>query len=220
MQTDTLPLGESCALLLRRVGSVLQRGSPRTRIQLFLRGGELFFLVVGLLALLSVAFVYAEMPIYQFFANSRLNQMQNGRKGKLRTASPGSLIGRIEISRIGLSTVLLEGTDSRTLRLAAGHIPGTAFPGGTGNIGIAAHRDTFFRKLQRIRDNDIITLTTLQGSFRYKVDSVQIVEPGDVDVLDDIPSERRLTLVTCYPFRWVGPAPHRFVVSAREVAPR
>jgi sortase A len=219
METDTFVPALSI-LLSRRVGSLLQAGSPHTRVRLFLRGAERFFFVVGLLALLWVAVVYVEMPLYQLWANSRLNQMQKGRKEKLRTPSSGSLIGRIEISRIGLSTILLEGADSRTLRLAAGHIPGTAFPGGAGNIGIAGHRDTFFRKLQRIRDNDIITLTTPQGSFRYQVDSVQIVEPGDVDVLDGFPSETRLTLVTCYPFRWVGSAPHRFVVSAREVSPR
>ncbi len=201
-----------------RAPSFPQPSSLRSRVRWLLRKGQLFFFLTGLTALLLAAFVYAEMPIYQFFANSRLARMQKDEGGRNRSLSPGSLIGRVQVSRIGLSTVLLEGTGSRNLRLAAGHIPGTALPGEPGNVGIAGHRDTFFRSLQKIRDNDIITLTTPRGPYRYKVDTVEIVEPDDVDVLDGFSSERRLTLVTCYPFRWVGSAPHRFVVSAREVS--
>ena len=207
---------ETSAVVPMEALSFLQPSSPRSRVRWLLQRGQLFFFMTGLAALLAAAFVYAEMPIYQFFANARLARMQ--KESKNRPLSPGSLIGRVQVSRIGLSTVLLEGTDSRNLRLAAGHIRGTALPGEPGNVGVAGHRDTFFRNLQKIRDNDIITLTTPRGPYRYRVDTVEIVEPDDVDVLDGFSSERRLTLVTCYPFRWVGSAPHRFVVSAREVS--
>jgi sortase A len=129
---------------------------------------------------------------------------------------PDGLIGRIEIARLGVSVVVVEGTDKPTLRHAAGHIPGTAIPGQIGNIGIAAHRDTFFRPLRNIRDNDVVALTTLRGEFRYRVVSTKIVSPEDVAVLDPDGNEI-LTLVTCYPFYFVGAAPSRFIVRAQRV---
>jgi sortase A len=129
---------------------------------------------------------------------------------------PDGLIGRIEIQRLGVSVVIVEGTDKPTLRRAAGHIVGTAFPGQTGNIGIAAHRDTFFRPLRNIKQDDIITLTTLRGEYRYRVVSTKVVDPYDVAVLDPDGTEI-LTLVTCYPFYFVGAAPDRFIVRAERL---
>jgi len=128
----------------------------------------------------------------------------------------GSLIGRIEIPRLALSTIVLEGDSDRILRKAAGHIPGTALPGGTGNVAIAAHRDTFFRALQNIRKDDVISLETPDGDYRYRVDSTHIVAPSDVAVLDPSGSPS-LTLVTCYPFYYVGSAPKRYIVRARQI---
>ncbi len=129
---------------------------------------------------------------------------------------PDGLIGRIEIERIGLSAVVFEGTGKDTLRRAVGHIPGTALPGQPGNTGLSAHRDTFFRPLRNIRQNDIITLTTLRGDYRYSVVSTRVVAPTGVSVLD--PSETEvLTLVTCHPFYFVGSAPNRFIVRAERV---
>src|ERR1019366_8334733 len=84
---------------------------------------------------------------------------------------PGGALGRIEITRIGIAAMILEGTDERTLRRAVGHIPGTPLPGRQGNVAIAGHRDTFFRELRNINDHDEITLTTLSGKYRYLVDS-------------------------------------------------
>ncbi|MGJ5814792.1 class D sortase [Paludibaculum fermentans] len=130
-------------------------------------------------------------------------------------AVPG-IIGRIEISRLGLEVIVAEGVDSRTLRRAAGHIPGTALPGQLGNIGISGHRDTFFRPLRDVRRNDEIKLITPAGEFRYRVASTRVVEPQDVGVLDPGEGES-LTLVTCYPFYYVGPAPGRFIVRAERV---
>ena len=126
-------------------------------------------------------------------------------------------IGRIEIPRVGLSAMVVEGTDTATLRRAAGHIQGTALPGQGGNIGIAAHRDTFFRPLRNVRLDDIVTLTTLRGEYDYRVVSTRVVSPREVSVLN--PSEHEtLTLVSCYPFYFVGPAPNRFVVRAERLS--
>jgi sortase A len=133
-----------------------------------------------------------------------------------RTAA-GGLIGRIEIPSLGLSVIVEEGVDSRTLRHAAGHIPGTALPGQPGNAGISGHRDTFFRPLRKIRQNDLIVVTTLLGEYRYRVVSTKVVDPSDVKVLDRGGIEV-LTLVTCYPFYFVGPAPGRFIVRAERVS--
>jgi sortase A len=128
----------------------------------------------------------------------------------------GGLIGCIEIPRLGVSAIVMEGTGSTTLRRAVGHISGTALPGRPGNVAISGHRDTFFRPLRNIRQNDIITLTTLLGEFRYRVVSTQVVDSSDVTVLDPTGKEI-LTLVTCYPFYFVGAAPDRFIVSAERL---
>jgi sortase A len=129
------------------------------------------------------------------------------------TQGTGALIGRIEIARLGLSVVIAEGVDPHTLRRAAGHIPGTGLPGQPGNIGISAHRDTLFRPLRNIRQDDLITLTTVGGNYNYRVVSIWIVNPSDVSILDPSADEV-LTLVTCYPFYFVGAAPERFIVRA------
>jgi sortase A len=125
----------------------------------------------------------------------------------------GSLVGRIAIPRLDVSTIVLEGVDGTTLRRGAGHIPETALPGDHGNVGIAAHRDSFFRALKDIRKNDIVRLETLKGTFRYKVDWTRIVTPDETSVLGDT-GDAELTLVTCYPFYYVGSAPQRFIVRA------
>jgi sortase A len=127
----------------------------------------------------------------------------------------GDLVGRLEIPRLDLSVMVLEGVASRTLRLGAGHIPGTPFPGTGSNAGIAAHRDSFFRALSKIQQNDRIRFQTPQKTYEYRVVSTEIVEPTDVAVLDATSAET-LTLVTCYPFYYIGPAPKRFIVKATE----
>lgn len=129
---------------------------------------------------------------------------------------PDGLIGRIEISRLDLSAVVIEGTDKTTLRRAVGHIPSTALPGQPGNVGLAGHRDTFFRPLRNIRENDIVTLTTLRGEYRYRVVSMRVVTPYEVSVLNPSADEV-LTLVTCHPFYFIGSAPNRFIVRAERV---
>lgn len=133
-----------------------------------------------------------------------------------REAQASGLVGALEIPSIALSVVVVEGDDSRALRRGVGHLPGTAFPGESGNVGLAGHRDTHFGALRDIAPGDTVTLRTPDGTFSYCVDSVLIVGPERVDLIADA-GMPMLTLVTCYPFHWVGPAPRRFVVRAPRV---
>jgi len=128
----------------------------------------------------------------------------------------GDVVGEIEIPRLHVSVAVFEGDDAGILRLGAGHIPGTALPLDSGNIGIAAHRDTYFRPLRAIRVDDVIMLNTRAGASRYAVTETKIVRPSDIGVLAKAPG-RDLTLVTCYPFYYIGSAPKRFIVHARRI---
>lgn len=152
-------------------------------------------------------------------AASETDALGNFHAAAARSRSPldsGDLVGRIEIPRIGVSSIVLEGVDKKTLRRGVGHIPETALPEGGGNVGLAAHRDSFFRGLKDVRKNDIITFKTLEGTYEYRVVSTEIVDPEDTHVLADV-GTARLTLVTCYPFHYVGSAPQRFIVHAERV---
>jgi sortase A len=131
----------------------------------------------------------------------------------------GALVGRLVIPRLHLSAIVREGTGQDTLGLALGHIPGTALPGHQGNIGIAGHRDSLFRSLRKIGRSDVIELQTVGGSYSYKVETTQIVKPQNVAVLHGS-GYPELTLVTCYPFNYVGSAPQRFIVKARLASER
>jgi sortase A len=163
-------------------------------------------------------FVLADTWMYQRQASQLFDRahLQIAAIPSSGTESTSGLLGRMEIPRLGVSVIVAEGTDERTLRRAGGHIAGTSFPGQRGNIGIAGHRDTLFRPLRNIRRNDVITLTTLAGEYRYRVMSTEVVSPSDVTVLEPDGHET-LTLVTCYPFYFVGPAPDRFIVHATRV---
>jgi sortase A len=134
--------------------------------------------------------------------------------------NPAAVIGRIEIPQIALSVPLMASISKDGLLRGAGHVPGTALPGGLGTIGIAGHRDTFFRPLRRIRPGMQIKVIGAAGAYRYRVDSTEIVDPEEVKVLD-IASRPMLTLITCYPFNYIGAAPRRFIVHAHllSVAP-
>ena len=129
----------------------------------------------------------------------------------------GALLGSISIPRLGVSSIILEGADDHTLAVSVGHVPGTAMPGQAGNVALAGHRDTFFRGLRNIHNRDDILLATAGGSRMYEVDSIRVVRPEDVDVLNDV-GRPVLTLVTCYPFGYIGSAPKRFIVQAHLVS--
>jgi sortase A len=186
-----------------------------------LRWSRNVFLIIGLLALSYVGFALLDARLYQAEQARRFERALK-ETNLARAESPaiavseGSTLGRIEISSVGLTAMILEGTDEGTLRRAVGHIRGTPLPGQQGNVALAGHRDTFFRGLRKILVNDEITLTTLSGSYRYRVDSTKVVKPEETEVLEDY-GDDILTLVTCYPFNFVGSAPSRFIVRARRV---
>lgn len=127
------------------------------------------------------------------------------------------LIGRLEVPRLHFSAIVIEGVGGKALRRAVGHVPGTALPGEPGNVALSGHRDTFFRPLKDLKVTDQIRFSTAKGDFTYEVESLRVVEPDNVGVLAQ-PGGNALTLVTCYPFYYVGPAPRRWIARARQVA--
>jgi len=148
--------------------------------------------------------------IYWLFSGSRAKtsgspeELPHGPSQAQRQPKPSSVIGRMRIPRLGVMAMVREGADGGTLERAVGHIPGTALPGTEGNVALAGHRDTFFRPLRNIRKDDAIELETTGGTYRYRVESTKIVTPRDVSVLNSSPNQKTLTLVTCYPFYYIG----------------
>jgi len=176
---------------------------------------------VGVCALSWCAVVMGWSRIYQVAGGRELDQKiaavsKNRRPDPPLVPAPGSVIGRLVISRLGVSAIAYEGVEDTLLRMAVGHIPGTALPPEMGNAAFAAHRDTFFRNLDHLHRNDAIRLTSPSGTFLYRVEWSAVVKPEATWVLEPTGSGS-LTLVTCYPFHYVGPAPLRFVVRARLV---
>jgi sortase A len=183
-------------------------------------------IIGGALALGWYAYLRVDALRVQRAASRLLDQQKMQHEQSVQTRSvphaivvvpprPGEPIGRLEIPRLHVSAMVLEGTTSKVLRVAAGHVTGTALPGAAGNVAIAAHRDTFFRALRDVRDKDLILVTTPYGTFRYVVEATEIVNPTDVEVLRRT-HHPELTLVTCYPFIYIGAAPKRFVVHAQQ----
>jgi sortase A len=128
-------------------------------------------------------------------------------------------LGRIEIPRLSIAAMIGEGIEPDVLDRAVGHVSSTARLGGPGNAALAGHRDTFFRGLGRIQDGDLVRIVTGEATYDYTVEWVAIVDPHQVDVLDSTATPS-LTLVTCFPFHWVGPAPKRFIVRAVRAGSR
>ena len=197
------------------------------RLVIEIGGMTSFGCLIAVISFGYYGYVSLEARLYQDFENRALDAIlasapapepASVASGSSRTASKarpaiGSAIGRIEIPRLGVSTIIRAGSDARTLNLAVGHIPGTALPGEIGNIGLAGHRDTFFRRLRDIREDDEILLVTPEGTFSFRVQRTSVVQPRDTWVLNAT-DEPTLTLVTCYPFTFVGSAPQRFIVRA------
>jgi sortase A len=195
---------------------VVRGKSPRGSLG-WLQGA---LLALGVVLLGYCAFVVVDTWVFQARESAELERFVPERPAAgnpaLPEIGPDGLIGRMEVQRLGVSVVVMEGTNHKTLRRAVGHIAGTGLPGRPGNVGIAGHRDTFFRPLRNIQPDDIITLTTLRGVYRYRVLFTKVVSPDNVAMLD--PDEHEiLTLVTCYPFYYVGSAPDRFIVRAERV---
>jgi sortase A len=193
-------------------------GLQKTLGRVLVFAGALVFACWGYLMLHEIWFQIAASRVLQqriFDASTETERRATLPYPAVTALRSGELIGRLEIPRIHISVIVLEGTDSSALDVAAGHIPGTALPGTNGNVGIAAHRDTFFRSLREIRPNDRLTLTTSIRTFEYGVESTEVVDPKNVGVLGPT-ADAELTLVTCYPFNYIGAAPKRFIVHARQ----
>jgi LPXTG-site transpeptidase (sortase) family protein len=179
---------------------------------------------LGLWALLSAAetHFYASLPVPSAPASARIlpgegvpphaTTPDEGRASR-SSLSPGDWVARLEAPSVGLAATVIEGSTDQMLSRAAGHIEDTALPGESGNVGIAGHRDTTFRAVRGLRVGDPLTLKTANGVFHYEIERTFVVDPTDVYVLDptDTPS---LTLVTCYPFTFIGHAPKRYIVRA------
>jgi LPXTG-site transpeptidase (sortase) family protein len=196
--------------------SLLRHPAKRISVAWAYRLGITCYLLFGLgiLALAYSGFVFADSHVYQAL------QMK-----KFTRASPlsephipieGEVIGEIQVPRLQLQAIVVQGDSAASLRHAVGHISKSPLPGEWGNVALVGHRDTFFRPLRNIRLGDEIQFTTAQHRFRYVVESIQIVAPDDVQVLEPSTGSD-LTFVTCFPFYFVGPAPKRFIVRAREL---
>ena len=169
------------------------------------------FLLIGIVCLGLYGFFSVQARIEQSRLEDELYLPRPAHPGPLTTKyrlQEGDLFGRLEVPRLNMSVMVMEGIDPRTLRLGAGHIPGTP-------LAFAGHRDTFFRPLKDIKVDDTIRLTTPDGVIDYRVTNTKIVPPSDTSVLDET-SDKTLVLVTCYPFYYIGAAPTRFIVEAEK----
>jgi sortase A len=186
---------------------------------------NLALIVFGLACVVFYSIVTVHTWRYQRAAKSQVEEMMSIEPQAVRAHAPdvlkplknGDLIGRVDIPRLKLSAAVAEGDDDKTLGKAVGHLPDTPLPWQRrGNVALAAHRDGLFRRLEGIRLNDEIRLVTPRGEFHYRVTKTHIVDPDDVWVIapTDVPS---ITLITCYPFSFVGNAPQRFIVKAQLV---
>jgi sortase A len=186
---------------------------------IIVRAAYYLLLTSGIAGLAYAGYIIVNAHNYQAreqvaFEDSRVKNASQG-DGSHRVIE-GGVIGEMEIPRLGLKAIIVQGDSSDILERAVGHLPETALPGEAGNIALAGHRDTFFRPLKDILPGDGITLKTPAGDFQYSVESTTVVPPTAVQVVQ--PSGGRiLTLVTCFPFYYVGSAPNRFIVRARQI---
>jgi sortase A len=168
----------------------------------------------GILSLAYAGYVMTEASAYQAI---EIRKFENPKpRVQPRMLAEGDVIGEIQVPRLGLKAIVVQGDSPRILRRAVGHLLKTALPGESGNIALAGHRDTFFRPLRQIRPGDLVTFDVPGQHFRYEVDSTRVVSPREWRVLRTS-TGRDLTLITCFPFSYVGPAPDRFIVHAREI---
>ena len=187
----------------RRVGSAI------------LRAIEIGCWFGGILAIVSVALISWNSVTFQSEAAKRLGSLETIPVQK-RIFQPGDPFGRISIPRIGVSAIVAEGVDETTLRRAVGHFPESAVPETAGTVALAGHRDTFFRGLANIKVKDLVMLETPSGKYQYEVVRTAVVGPQRVELVQPS-SKSDLTLVTCFPFHYIGPAPERFIVQAMRI---
>ena len=179
---------------------------------------ERLLLGTGIVCLIWWGVVSLQAMRYQREQRAALERMRMAAPARVHASAAlatGALIGSLDIPRLRLSAMIAEGDDDGTLKVAIGHLPDTPMPWHDGNSALAGHRDTFFRALQHVRVGDALRVSTVRGDFQYKVRETMVVGPNDVWILD--PTDRpTLTLITCYPFSYVGKAPRRFIVRAER----
>jgi sortase A len=184
-----------------------------------LRASSYVLLAFGIVALGYAGYAVLDLFWYQGVETSKFESASANAESQPVEAVPiaiGGVIGEIEVPRLGLKAMVVQGDSEKLLRRAVGHLPETALPGEPGNIALAGHRDGLFRPLRNVRPGDTITLRTQVSEFHYQVEWTAVVPPNAVRVIQTT-SEPALTLVTCYPFYYVGAAPDRFVVRARKI---
>jgi sortase A len=181
------------------------------------------FFVVGLMILGYCAADWYNARMQQAKGNRELDRAlfesapyRNPEFSSGKQIPEGGLVGKVEIPKLHLSAIVFQGTNDGVLDRGVGHMDQSALPGQSGNVVLAAHRDSYFRSLKDIQQGDQITVTTEDGPRDYKVESTEIVAPTDVSVAGPTP-DPTLTLITCYPFYYIGHAPKRFIVRAKEI---
>jgi LPXTG-site transpeptidase (sortase) family protein len=184
-------------------------------------------LFIGAVACATWIYVtWKDATFYQLYAKNEMDRVAAGelppdawRPSIVQSVNPrDSLIGVLSIPSVEMSVAVVEGDDDQALRIAAGHLPDTPLPWEKGNSALAGHRDSFFAPLARVSGGDEISLTTRHGILRYRVVFMTIVGPDDLSVLGTS-DDAALTLITCYPFGYLGSAPQRFIVQAVRLAP-
>jgi sortase A len=174
-------------------------------------------LAAGFMLLGYCGMSWIDSRIQQIKGNMELDRLlRHPPAAAVRVPEPahGDLIGRVSIPRLGMSDVVFEGTDEQVLHRGVGHLPGSALPGQPGNVVLAGHRDSFFRDLRNIRKGDLVDVTTESGTRSYAVESTEVVNPTEIAVEAPTPVPT-LTLITCYPFNFIGNAPQRFIIRAQ-----
>jgi sortase A len=197
------------------------RWVPRKAV---LRVAEDFLWVVALVSLGFCSVAYGSAAIHQARQKAILESLRASAVNHTASSKPSPsklelannvLLGLIEIPRLDTAAIVEEGVETGTLWKAVGHLPGTALPGEPGNAVLAAHRDTYFSGLGDLKVGDLVSFKSPTATYSYRVESTRIVKPDDAEALSGS-NEPTLTLVTCYPFHYIGTAPQRYVVTARE----
>lgn len=189
------------------------------------RAAEVVLFVIGVLCLQWVAYVKIQTArqhaaVTQAVETAKTAEPPGEAAGPvpIETIAIGDPVGILSVPRLKLSTAVVEGDSDEVLETSAGHLPDTPWPWQPGNAAIAAHRDGLFRELRHVKVGDVIEMKTARGDFQYRIAALSIVSPTDVSVLDET-EQPSLTLITCYPFYYVGHAPKRFIVRAERTTP-
>ncbi len=191
------------------------RNHPRRDLFL-LRWASFVFLLAGVVAVAYASFVVLSGEVYQEIESRKFEH--TAPTAEPRLLNSGDVIGEIQIPRLGVKAIVVQGDALELLDRAVGHLPQTPLPGEWGNVALAGHRDRLFRPLREIRPGDMIIIATSKGSFQYEVQSTFVVQATEVSVLRSSDT-RELTLITCFPFSYIGHAPDRFIVRSRQVLP-